>query len=69
MVQEGGLAGGAEIVGVQSGGRGEAAAADGDTGNFEEGLAADAAIVREKSAERLLCQRQKSTAEIGQQGT
>src|ERR1700722_639004 len=44
-------------------------AANGDARNFVEGLAADAAVIWEKAAERLFCERQKRAAEIGQQGT
>lgn len=51
----------------------ETFAAYGYAGDFMEGLAANAAIVREKelekTAERLFCERQNRAAEIGQQGT
>ncbi|MGA3205336.1 MAG: hypothetical protein ABSF12_22800 [Bryobacteraceae bacterium] len=69
MIQEGGLAGNAKIIRVKGRGFMQAFPAYGDAGNFVEGLAADAAIIGEKTAERLFCERQNRATEIGQQGT
>jgi hypothetical protein len=44
-------------------------AANRDAGYFVERLTANAAIVWEKTAEHLFCERQNGAAEIGQQGT
>jgi hypothetical protein len=43
----------------------QAFAAYRDTGNLMKGLAANAAIVREKTAESRFCERQNGAAEIG----
>jgi hypothetical protein len=69
MIQEGSFAGGAKIIRLKGSRLMQAFPAHGNAGDFVERLAADAAIIREKTAERLFCERQNRAAEIGQQGT
>src|ERR1700734_1347085 len=63
----------AEIIGRDCSGLAHTTAANRDAGNFAEGLAANAAIVRKdqlkKAAKRLFCEGQNGAAEIGQQDT
>jgi hypothetical protein len=63
------LAVGAVVLGFNCSGLAYTSGANGDPGNFAERQPADAAIIREKAAENLFCERQNRPAEIGQQGT
>ncbi len=64
-IQERSLAVDAKIIRLKRTRLVQAFAAYRDTGNLMKGLAANAAIVREKTAESRFCERQNGAAEIG----
>ena len=55
----------AVALGFHCSGLAQTNAAHGNAGNFTEGFAADAAIIWEKAAKSLFCERQNGPAEIG----